>query len=148
MSSSWPESQQAGMESLDQTLTDFTFDFLDQLEPMPDTTLPSDTTFDWSTGINPSLCLLHNPDDFVIESPAGCGNTSAQLSADEQSLKEVISQLGNRVDQLERGMAQMEENIGGMYQRLRKVEEAKEIHDDEYAQPGIPSNLVRISLTL
>jgi hypothetical protein len=151
MSSAWSDSKHEGIEPLDPTISDFfTFDFLDQLEPlkptvnaMPDTTLPSDTTFDWSTCIDPSFCLLPNPYDF--ESSAGSDNTSRQLSADEQSLKETISQLENRVDQLERGiearLAQIEENIGSMGQRLMKYEEAKEIHDAEYAQPAIPSTL-------
>lgn len=155
MSNSWSDSKQEGIDFLDSTLSDFlTFGCLDQLDPFkPDgipettTTLPSETTFNWSDGIDPS-CLLPNPNDFVIESPAESGNTSGQLSADEQSLKETISRLGYRVDQLERGiearLAQIEDNIGDMGQRLMKADEAKEIHDAEYAN----TEHFRISLTL
>jgi hypothetical protein len=147
MSVSWPDSKQEGLNPLDSTLFDFLtfdcFDQLDRVEPtvdaVPDTlALPSEVDFDWSSGIDPSLCQLSNPTDFIIESPIGSDNISGQLSTDERSLTQTILHLGSRMDQLEREtkawLAQMEEHIRGMGQRLMKAEETKEIHDAEYAQ--------------
>jgi len=152
MSIPWPDCKQEGVNLLDSTLSNFlSFDFSDQLEPIepvvdaiPDTTtIPSDTTFDWSNGIDPSLCQWQwpNPGSIVIESPAGSDSTSGEVSKDEQSLKQTILQLANRLDRLEQGvearLSEIEANIGDMGQRLMKAEEAKETHDAEYVPLGI-----------
>jgi hypothetical protein len=131
---------------LDSTLSDFlTFDLLDYLdlvEPVFDfmpgiNNIPSDITFDWSSGIDPTLCVLQSPVKFVNETPLGNDSTSSQATAHEQSLREALLRLEHRFDILERGMearlAQIEDNIGAMGQRLIKIEEAKETQDIEYA---------------
>jgi hypothetical protein len=146
MSGPWIAPAQQVENPLDSTLSDFlTFDLLDHLDPvepvfdiMPGTnSMPSDTTFDWSSGINPTLCVLPSPDQFVNETPPGNDSTSSQTTAHEQSLREAMLRLEHRFDILERGMearlAQIEDNIGAMGQRLTKIEEAKETQDIEYA---------------
>ena len=100
------------------------------LDALPDAiSMPTDGTFDWSGCIDPSFCLLPDPDFEPVPDP---GNGFGQPAADEQSLKDLILLLSNKLGELERGMesrlAQMEENIG---QRLTKVEEAKETQDTE-----------------
>jgi len=152
MSTSWPDSKQGVTDPLDPTLSDFlNFDILDQLDPVnpqfdptPDTTLPSNATIDWSYGIDPLSCLLPDLDIFAIESPPE-SNSSSGLLTDEQSLKDTVSQLVARIDKMERSMAamkaietmqaQLEENIRNIGQRLMKVEEEKQVHDAEYAEP-------------
>jgi hypothetical protein len=96
--------------------------------------MPSDATFDWSSGIDPTLLLLSEPDDFVIETPPGNDSTSGKPAADEQSLRQAILQLGHS---MEARLAQIEDSLGVMGQRLTKVEEAKETHDIEYVHTAV-----------
>jgi hypothetical protein len=106
---------------LDSTLSNFlTFDLLDHLDPVEsvfDTTnsIPSDATFDWSSGIDPNLCILPSQDQFITEAPPGDDSTSSQATAYEQSLRETVLRLEHRFDRLERGiearLAQIEDNM-------------------------------------
>lgn len=99
MSGPWSSSTQQVENPLDLDLSGYLsfdlLDYLDSVEPVlditPDTlSMPSDTTFDWSTGIDPTLLLLSRLDDFVFETSLGNGSTSGKLAGDEQSLKEAI----------------------------------------------------------
>ncbi|KAF2839904.1 hypothetical protein M501DRAFT_745897 [Patellaria atrata CBS 101060] len=139
MSGPWTTSTQLVENPLDSTLPGYlSFDLLDHLDPVepvlditPGTlSMPSDTTFDWSSGIDPTL-LLSEPDAFVIETPPGDDNTSSKPAADEQSLREAILQLGHS---MEARLAQIEDSLGLMGQRLTKVEDAKETQDTEMQQ--------------
>ncbi len=143
MSGPWSTSTQQVENPLDSTLSGcLSFDLLDHLDPVdpalditPDTlSMPSDTTFDWSSGIDPTFLLLSEPDDFVIETPPGNDSTSRKPAVDEQSLGEAILQLGHS---MEARLAQIEDSIGVMGQRLTKVEEAKEIQDIEYVDTAL-----------
>ncbi|KAB2099604.1 hypothetical protein AG0111_0g12079 [Alternaria gaisen] len=140
MSGPWSTSTQQVENPLDSTLSGYlSFDPLDHLDPVepvlyitPDAlSMPSDTTFDWSSGIDPTLLLLSEPDDFVLEPPPGNDSTSGKPAVDEQSLREAILQLGHS---MEARLAQIEDRIGVMDQRLTKVEEAKETQDIEIQQ--------------
>jgi hypothetical protein len=138
MSDPWTTSTQLVENSLASTLSGYlSFDLLDHLDPVepvfditPNTlSMPSDTTFDWSSGIDPTLLLLPEPDDLVIETPPGNDSISSKPAADGQSLREAMLQLGHS---MEARLAQIEDNLGVMSQRLTKVEEAKEKQDTEY----------------
>lgn len=138
MSVPWLSSTQQVENPLDPDLSGYlSFDLLDHLDSMepvlditPDTlSMSSGTTFDWSSGIDPTLFLLYGPDDFVFETSPGNGSTSGKPAGDEQSLKEAILQLGNS---MEARLAQIEDSIGDMGQRLTKVEETKKTQDIEY----------------
>ena len=142
MSGPWTTSTQLVENPLDSTLPGYlSFDLLDHLDPVepvlditPGTlSMPSDTTFDWSSGIDPTL-LLSEPDAFVIETPPGDDNTSSKPAADEQSLREAILQLGHS---MEARLAQIEDSLGLMGQRLTKVEDAKETQDTEYVDTSL-----------
>ncbi|KAH8726682.1 hypothetical protein GQ44DRAFT_771059 [Phaeosphaeriaceae sp. PMI808] len=140
MSCPWSSSTQQVENSLDTTLTSYlSFDLLDHLDPVEpvldittDTlSMPSDTNFDWSSGIDPTFLLLPEPDDFVLETPPANDSTSGKPAGDEQSLREAVLQLGHSI---EARLAKIEDSIGMMDQRLTKVEEAKETQDIEIQQ--------------
>lgn len=96
MSGPWTTSTQLVENTLDSTLPGYlSFDFLDPVEPVLDIkpstlSMPSDITFDWSSGIDPTFLLLSKPDDFVIETPLGDNKASSKPAPDEQSLREAI----------------------------------------------------------
>ncbi|KIV98394.1 uncharacterized protein PV09_09777 [Verruconis gallopava] len=140
MSDPWTTSTQLAENSLDSTLPSFSsldlLEHLDPVEPVLDITsgtlsMPSDTTFDWSSSVDPTLLLLSEPDDFVIETPPGVDISSNKPASDEQSLREAILQLGYS---LEARIAQIEDSLRLMDQRLTKVEDAKEAQDIEMQQ--------------
>jgi hypothetical protein len=143
MSGPWTTSIQLIENPLDSTLPGYlSFDLLDHLdpvEPVLDTTpgalsMPSDTTFDWSSGIDPTFLLLSEPNDFLLETPPGDDNLSRKPAADGESLKETVLQLGHS---MEARLAQIEDSLGAMCQRLTKVEDAKEIQDTEYVDTAL-----------
>lgn len=138
MSCSWSTSTQQVENSLDTTLAGYLsfdpLDHLDPVEPVLDFTtdtlsMPSNTNFDWSSGIDPTFLLLPEPDDFVLETPPANDGFSGKPAGDEQSLREAVLQLGHS---MEARLAKIEDSIGMMDQRLTEVEEAKETQDIEY----------------
>ena len=87
---------------LDLTLLNYLlFNLLDYFNPVKPVfniifsilSIPNDTTFDWSSGIDFIFLLLFKLDAFVIKIPLGDDNTASKYLADEQSLKEAILQL-------------------------------------------------------
>jgi hypothetical protein len=150
MSTSWPDVKLEVVDPLDSTYSDFLNDdaFELPIDAMFDNkNVPSNTTFDWSEFIDPSMCQLPKHDEVVLGSLTGSNCTSFQLSTEGQSTNHIVSELVNRFAQLEQDIgkrfAQIEENMEGMSKRLIKVEEAKVVHDAEYTPPKIPNIMER-----